>query len=166
MRKVIMIIAALAILAGCGTKQNNDAGNIPELPITAEIVPNTTEMVPDTTEQKKTTGQNPAEELVTEPQESETTLSEQEFQRMQDDIYILARLAMAEAEGEGLFGKSAVVRVALNRVQSTEFPDAEVKYDSACGTYEIQKEDGGTIYVPLSHIENIKAEREVTNAGN
>lgn len=50
--------------------------------------------------------------------------------------------------------------------RTTKFPNAEVKYDSTCGTYAIQKEDGGTIYVPLSHIENIKAEREVTNAGN
>lgn len=120
-----MIIAALAILAGCGTKQNNDTGNIPELPITTEIVP-------DTTEQEKTTGQNlvEVEESVIELQYQEITLSEQEFQKMQDDIYILAKLAMAEAEGEGLFGKAAVVRVALNRVQSPEFPDtvAEVVF--------------------------------------
>lgn len=131
MRKVIMIIAALAILAGCGTKQNNDIGDIPELPITTETTPNTTEMVPNITEQEKNTGQNlvEVEESVIELQQ-EVTLPEQEFRKMQDDIYILARLAMAEAEGEGLLGKAAVVRVVLNRMESPDFPDtvAEVVF--------------------------------------
>ncbi len=124
MRKLILIVAVLVLLAGCGTRQNNSAG------VMTETMPNTPEIVLDTTELEQTTGQNPAEESVTEPQEPETTLSEQEFQQMQDDIYILARLAMAEAEGEGLFGKAAVVRVALNRVGSPEFPDtvAEVVF--------------------------------------
>lgn len=36
---------------------------------------------------------------------------------------ILLRIAMAEAEGEGVYGKAYVIRVVLNRVQSEEFPD-------------------------------------------
>lgn len=37
--------------------------------------------------------------------------------------YLLARLAMAEAEGESIEGKAMVIRVALNREESSAFPD-------------------------------------------
>lgn len=40
-----------------------------------------------------------------------------------DEKQILLRIAMAEAEGEGVYGKAYVIRVVLNRVQSEEFPD-------------------------------------------
>lgn len=40
-----------------------------------------------------------------------------------DEKRILLRIAMAEAEGEGVYGKAYVIRVVLNRVQSEEFPD-------------------------------------------
>lgn len=40
-----------------------------------------------------------------------------------DEKQILLRIAMAEAEGEGVYGKAYVMRVVLNRVQSEEFPD-------------------------------------------
>lgn len=37
--------------------------------------------------------------------------------------YLLARLAMAEAEGESIEGKAMVIRVVLNREESSAFPD-------------------------------------------
>lgn len=37
--------------------------------------------------------------------------------------YLLARLAMAEAEGESIEGKAMVIRVVLNREQRSDFPD-------------------------------------------
>lgn len=37
--------------------------------------------------------------------------------------YLLARLAMAEAEGECIEGKAMVIRVVLNREESSAFPD-------------------------------------------
>lgn len=37
--------------------------------------------------------------------------------------YILARIAMAEAEGESIEGKAMVIRVVLNRKESSAFPD-------------------------------------------
>lgn len=40
-----------------------------------------------------------------------------------DEKQILLRIAMAEAEGEGVYGKAYVIRAVLNRVQSEEFPD-------------------------------------------
>lgn len=41
----------------------------------------------------------------------------------QEEKRILLKIAMAEAEGEGVSGKAYVMRVVLNRVQSEEFPD-------------------------------------------
>lgn len=47
-----------------------------------------------------------------------------------DEGYLLAKLAMAEAEGEDTEGKALVILIALNRVWSNEFPDtiSEVIY--------------------------------------
>lgn len=40
------------------------------------------------------------------------------------DAYMLAKVAMAEAEGESVEGKALVMLVVLNRVWSDEFPDS------------------------------------------
>lgn len=40
-----------------------------------------------------------------------------------DDAYLLAKIAMAEAEGESIQGKSLVILVVLNRVWHEDFPD-------------------------------------------
>lgn len=40
-----------------------------------------------------------------------------------DEAYMLAKIAMAEAEGEDTKGKALVMLVVLNRVWSNEFPD-------------------------------------------
>lgn len=40
-----------------------------------------------------------------------------------DDSYMLCKIAMAEAESEGVEGKALVMLVVLNRVWSEEFPD-------------------------------------------
>lgn len=40
-----------------------------------------------------------------------------------DDSYILAKIAMAEAEGEDTEGKALVILVVLNRVWNDSFPD-------------------------------------------
>lgn len=41
-----------------------------------------------------------------------------------EDAYLLAKIAMAEAEGEGVEGKALVILVVLNRVWSDEFPNS------------------------------------------
>ena len=48
-----------------------------------------------------------------------------------DDSYLLCKIAMAEAESEGVKGKALVMLVVLNRVWSNEFPDTidEVIFD-------------------------------------
>lgn len=40
-----------------------------------------------------------------------------------EDAYLLEKIAMAEAEGEGIEGKALVMLVVLNRVWSDRFPD-------------------------------------------
>ena len=41
-----------------------------------------------------------------------------------EDAYLLAKIAMAEAEGEDVEGKALVILVVLNRVWSGKFPDS------------------------------------------
>ena len=41
-----------------------------------------------------------------------------------EDSYLLAKIAMAEAEGEGVEGKAMVIMVVLNRVWAEGFPDS------------------------------------------
>ena len=42
----------------------------------------------------------------------------------EDECYMLAKMAMAEAEGESIEGKAMVIKVVLNRVNTKEFPDS------------------------------------------
>lgn len=55
-----------------------------------------------------------------------------------DDSYLLAKIAMAEAEGEGVEGKALVMCVVLNRVFNNDFPDSisEVIYEEHNGVYQ------------------------------
>lgn len=58
----------------------------------------------------------------------------------ESDKYLLAKIAMAEAEGENLETKVLVILVVLNRVESTKayFPDTieEVIFQSSNGVYQ------------------------------
>lgn len=68
--------------------------------------------------------------VLTEPAERKTTECVDEgnltgsMDWNSEDAYLLAKIAMAEAEGEGLEGKALVMLVVLNRVQSNKFPDS------------------------------------------
>lgn len=61
-------------------------------------------------------------------QETDVSEGNQGFARGMDwdseDAYLLAKIAMAEAEGEDVQGKALVILVVLNRVKSDEFPDS------------------------------------------
>lgn len=58
----------------------------------------------------------------TEPQ-YEPDLSKPSLDWGAEDSYLLAKIAMAEAEGEGVEGKAMVIMVVLNRVWAEGFPD-------------------------------------------
>jgi spore germination cell wall hydrolase CwlJ-like protein len=57
------------------------------------------------------------------PVTTATTSSISSYNWDADESYMLANIAMAEAEGEDTEGKALVILVVLNRVESDEFPD-------------------------------------------
>lgn len=59
----------------------------------------------------------------TEPQ-FEPDLSKPSLDWGAEDSYLLAKIAMAEAEGEGVEGKAMVIMVVLNRVWAEGFPNS------------------------------------------
>lgn len=63
-----------------------------------------------------------------------------------DDSYLLAKLAMTEAEGEDTEGKALVVMVVLNRVWSNDFPETieEVIMEEHGGVHQfsVTQEEG------------------------
>lgn len=59
----------------------------------------------------------------TEPQ-FEPDLSKPSLDWGVEDSYLLTKIAMAEAEGEGVEGKAMVIMVVLNRVWAEGFPDS------------------------------------------
>lgn len=72
-----------------------------------------------------------AEIQLEEKKEIQETDAPEESQRMiwsmdwdSEDAYLLAKIAMAEAEGEDVEGKALVILVVLNRVRSDKFPDS------------------------------------------
>lgn len=79
----------------------------------------------------------PVEEIQQEPEARELPHKATEPERVQQgqiqetksgsgnffNEYLLARLAMAEAEGESIEGKAMVIRVVLNREKSNDFPN-------------------------------------------
>ena len=83
------------------------------------------------------------EESSTEVQMKETQQSEYpEFQWSKDwgveEDYLLAKIAMAEAEGEDVYTKTLVILTVLNRVHSNQFPDTirEVIFEQSNGVYQ------------------------------
>jgi spore germination cell wall hydrolase CwlJ-like protein len=60
--------------------------------------------------------------VTVEPETKEPEL-EQSTSYTESDQYLLAKIAMAEAEGEDTEGKALVICVVLNRVASCRFPD-------------------------------------------
>ncbi len=81
-----------------------DAERIGELCEAITALPN----IVDKTEQQKV-------------KENQTTIKGMELDF--EDVYLLAKIAMAEAEGEDTEGKALVIMVVLNRVWSEGFPE-------------------------------------------
>lgn len=75
---------------------------------------------PGTTE-VPTTATATMESVAAEPEPTEATLIKS-MDWDADEAYILAKIAMAEAEGEDTEGKALVILTVLNRVWSPQFP--------------------------------------------
>ena len=80
------------------------------------------------TEEVAETTYTPEVEEATQPTETAKAVETEEpliasMDWDKDDSYLLCKIAMAEAESEGVKGKALVMLVVLNRVWSNEFPD-------------------------------------------
>ncbi len=80
------------------------------------------------TEEVAETTYTPEVEEATQPTETAKAVETEEpliasMDWDKDDSYLLCKIAMAEAESEGVRGKALVMLVVLNRVWSNEFPD-------------------------------------------
>ena len=75
----------------------------------------------------------PEKEPETEPQEPEPERIKPD--RDNPDHYILAKLAMAEAEGESTDGKALVITVVYNRIKDPNFPDTVVEVVNQPGAF-------------------------------
>lgn len=64
------------------------------------------------------------------------------------DEYLLAKIAMAEAESESVEGKALVMRVVLNRVYDDAFPDTvgEVIFQHSGNTYQFSPIKNGSYF--------------------
>lgn len=69
---------------------------------------------------------------------NETTTEKYCRNLSEDDKYLLAKIAMAEAEGESRQTKILVILTVLNRVESDKFPNTieDVIYQKSGGTYQ------------------------------
>lgn len=133
-RKLARFLFGMKVLAICGAAVfmvagvadcyseagESAAGKIDEIQTTEEIVMQTTAeaVVKESTE--CATSEEPAAEEV-EP-EYHGLIGSMDWDS--EDAYLLAKIAMAEAESEGVEGKALVMLVVLNRVWSDGFPDS------------------------------------------
>ncbi len=133
-KKLAKLLLGLKILAICGVAVFQikgigdfyaDAGNdVRKEEETGEIQITKESMI---AEPKMATMPEIEENTVTERQSVEATSEYQSNIPSMDwdaeEAYLLEKIAMAEAEGEGVKGKALVMLVVLNRVWSDEFPD-------------------------------------------
>lgn len=114
---VLIILYTLMLLTFVTTISTNGY-NIEEPAIEESIVEEPIEEEP--IEEK------PTEPIVEEPVETEQPdnfHSHMSCDWDSEDSYMLAKIAMAEAEGEDIEGKAYVIMVVLNRVMDDRFPD-------------------------------------------
>lgn len=80
------------------------------------------------------------------PDEMEAHSAERSRDWSAEESYLLAKIAMAEAEGEDVEGKALVIMVVLNRVWSDNFPDTieEVIMQETNGVHQFSvTQEGG-----------------------
>ena len=131
---VIMLFAVTAIKSSAGTHE----GVSTEYTSTPSVIESENVKVePSSTEVHNEATITPTEnEITTQP------VMYPEFSYSKDwdadDAYLLAKIAMAEAEGENIQTKTLVILTVLNRVWSDEFPDTieEVIFQKVCGVYQ------------------------------
>lgn len=116
---VVIGLLTLAVVALISTAQYTPADSISDQSIAEE--PFETAVSGPAPEQTATEELETAEEPEATEEPEQTAAYAMEWD--EEESYLLAKIAMAEAEGEDTEGKALVVLVVLNRVASDEFPD-------------------------------------------
>ena len=125
-RLFILIIFLLIVSIICFAISDESSNDYTEEDFTVNIEPQPKKVVQDLVEVK--------------------TVENEQF--TDEEEYLLAKLAMAEAEGEDLKGKAFVMLVVLNRVNDDEFPDTikEVIFQESDGTYQFSPIGDGRFF--------------------
>ena len=129
--------------AGDSTGKKEDADRKIEV---CEI--NTTDIVAETQPEEKEEIQE-----TDVPEESSGMIGSMDWDS--EDAYLLAKIAMAEAEGEDVEGKALVILVVLNRVWSGKFPDS---------IPEVIFQDGQSSPVSNGRFDRVEPDRECYEA--
>lgn len=103
---ILLIVCMMFCLAACGKTDKE------------QEQPQPTEKTAETTEPMSST-----EKAEISESDKPSTQAAYSLDFDEEDAYLLAKIAMAEAEGEDTEGKALVIRVVLNRVWSDSFPD-------------------------------------------
>lgn len=112
----MLVISAFAF----ASSQNNTPTNNGEMAETEEVLETTVERVP--IEQATVKEQEPTPEPTEKPKEKPYKSKIYSMDWGAEDAYLLAKIAMAEAENQDTEGKALVILVVLNRVWDDRFP--------------------------------------------
>ena len=113
-RKILLLIIAVVSIGGILAFHNSDKKEEPQ---TDPIVHIDTEKPAEPVEPEET------ETVTSIIPENKPVIQTSIYSFDADEEYLLAKLAMAEAEGEDVKGKALVMLIVLNRVKSQEFPN-------------------------------------------
>ena len=113
----MLVISAFAF----ASSQNNIPADNSEKTGTVEVLDTTVEIVP--MEQATVKEQEPTPEPTEKPTEKPYQSKIYSMDWGAEDAYLLAKIAMAEAENQDTEGKALVILVVLNRVWDDRYPD-------------------------------------------
>lgn len=118
----IAIVATLAVLSAVAFASSLAGMQADEISEQKTVSETETATFPEATTEPRqaVTETAPTKEPTEEPYQ--TLVASMDWDS--EDAYLLAKIAMAEAEGEDLEGKALVMLVVLNRVWSDGFPDS------------------------------------------
>lgn len=133
---IIMLFATTAVKLSAGAQSEVST----QTASTSDVIESENVKVEQSsTEVHNEVGVSPTEkEVTTQPMYPEFSYSKDWDA---DDAYLLAKIAMAEAEGENIQTKTLVILTVLNRVWSDEFPDTIEEV-----IFQKYKVNGKTIY--------------------
>lgn len=116
LRPIIELLILITIIVCTVITICDKPTNEPEIIVEESMIESTTEETNDELVEE------PIKEIEFESSEDDTHYNVR-YNLDANDSYILAKIAMAEAEGEDIEGKAYVIMVVLNRVNDDRFPD-------------------------------------------